>query len=201
MQIIIGIFLRPDIKVIKDFVCLRFEPFWNITWQPAREKERRQESAVMTVAYNISNPCWTCAPHKAALGTVKILELQTDSNSKLFLKEIGTEQVLLPGRWLEPSLLRYHSDHNICLLYSICSEWRFPRLYVLLIYYLTNTWRGVMVSGTFWITTLIPPTLLSLHLFPARVLLNTEFDPWYLWNEGKSTKKAYTFFLVYFKLG
>jgi len=56
------------------------------------------------------------------LGIFKILKLQTESNTKLYLRAIRTEQVLVPGWWLEPSLLHYHSDHKICLLYSICSE-------------------------------------------------------------------------------
>lgn len=58
--------------------------------------------------------CWTWAPQKAALGTVKTPGLQAEGNTTLFLRAIGTEQVFLPGQW-SPACC-YHSDHNTCLL-------------------------------------------------------------------------------------
>lgn len=162
-----------------------------------RESKRKKvgHGELMTVAYSISSSCWTCVPHKAALETINHWNHWAADRKWYWTisKSNGADQVLLPVWWLEHSLLSYNSDQNICLHHSICSEWRFPRLYILLIYYLTNTWRGVMVSGTFWITTLIPPTLLSLHLFPTRILLNSAFDPCYLWNKEKKTLKTHFF--------
>lgn len=111
LQVLTALGLRPGIKTIKNFGCLRFWPFRNITWQPARAQERWQGGALRTVALGLNS-----GSHKAAPGTVKISGLLAEGNTKLFLRAIGTEQVFLPGRWLEPSLLCYHSDHNICLL-------------------------------------------------------------------------------------
>lgn len=152
------------------------------------------------LAYNSSSPCWICASLKSTFGTIRTLGLQTEGNNKVFPRAIGIEQVLLPGWWLEPNMLCYHSDRNICLLYSICSGWRFPRLYILLIYYLTNTWRAVMVSGTFWITTY------SSHSAVTSFVSRKGTSQLWIWSLTsmkwrKSMKEAYFVFLFVLNLG
>lgn len=115
------------------------------------------------LAEGIRSLCWTGAPHKAAVGTAMHWGCRWKAPD-YFQEQLGLNRFCY-RTVARAQPVAFHPPH-ICLLCSICSEWRSPRLYVLIICYLTNTWRGVMVSGTFWITALILRLFYHFICFP-----------------------------------